>query len=257
MSSPSSDVPRRAAEFATTMDPWRLEELVEVLSKQASDLRSARRLVERRLPADQGTALLDVLSSGEFTTNLLALDAACRTARQVRRELGRTGTVWTGPPSRALATRSTRAVVGELIARATESLTLVTYASHDVADLISDLDRARLDRAVEVRIILETRDDTPDRSGPDPATALKHLPFAVPVYRWPKEQRGAKGGSMHVKCVIRDRTDVLVTSANLTSAAMERNMELGLLAQGGRTPAVIEQHFDDLIEGGVLVRVSP
>ena len=257
MNAPSADVARRAAALATTMDPQRLEELVEALSEQALDLRSARRLVERRLPAEQAAELLDVLSVGELTSTLVALDAACRTARQVRRVLGRTGTVWTGPPSRALATRSTRAVVGELIGRATQSLTLVTYASHDVADLVSDLDHARLDRGVGVRIILETRDDTPDRSGPDPAAALKHLPFAVPVYRWPKEQRGAKGGSMHVKCVIRDRADVLVTSANLTSAAMERNMELGLLVQGGRTPAVIEQHFDDLIEGGVLVRVSP
>jgi cardiolipin synthase A/B len=105
---------------------------------------------------------------------------------------------------------------------------------------------------VSVRVILETREDSLRQQGPEAAEALKHLPLAVPVYRWPKEGRGPTGASMHVKCVVRDRVEALISSANLTSAALDRNMELGLLVEHGDVARVVEQHFDDLIDGGVL-----
>lgn len=246
----------RAAELASEMDLGSLEGVLAALRDEASDRRTARRVIERRLRGSQATALLALFDSNDFEVALAAISGAARSAALVRQQLGATGLVWTGPESRTLSVRPTRAVVVELIARARSSLTLVTYAGHDIADLVEDLDRARLEREVEVRIILETRLDTVDGRGPDPATALKHLPLAVTIYRWPKEQRGTKGGSMHVKCVVRDRVDALVTSANLTSAALDRNMELGLLVEGGTVARTIEQHFDDLIDGGVLLRVA-
>ena len=67
-------------------------------------------------------------------------------------------------------------------------------------------------------------------------------------YRWPKEQRGLTGASMPVKCVIRGLTEVPISSANLTSAALDRNMERGLVFDGGDTARIVEQHYDDLIK---------
>ncbi|MEO2107161.1 MAG: DISARM system phospholipase D-like protein DrmC, partial [Actinomycetota bacterium] len=173
-----------------------------------------------------------------------------------RQRLGTTDLVWTGPSTKTVGARPTRAVVLEMIGKSHTSLTLSTYAGHDIADLVKAIDEARLSRGVHVRVIVETPEDSVTGEGPSPATALKHLPLAVPVYRWPKNQRGAKGGAMHVKCLIRDAEEVLITSANLTSAALDRNMELGLAVQGGDAARRLEQHYGDLIETGVLVKIS-
>lgn len=75
--------------------------------------------------------------------------------------------------TKALGLRPTRSVVLELIARAESSLTLVTYASHDITDLVKALDNARLERGVAVRAILETREDSRAGEGPDAVRALK------------------------------------------------------------------------------------
>lgn len=251
-----SELAERTAGLVSTMDLARVGEVVAALRSEATDQRTARRVIERRLRGSQATEMLQLFEAAEFEVALAALEASCRSVQLVREHLGRTGLVWTGPGTRTLAVRPTRSVVVDLISRARSSLTLVTYAGHDISDLVHDLDRARLERDVAVRIVLETRLDTADARGPDPTAALKHLRLAVPIYRWPNELRGAKGGSMHVKCVVRDRADALVTSANLTSAALDRNMELGLLVEGGAVAPIIEQHFDDLIDARVLIRAG-
>jgi phosphatidylserine/phosphatidylglycerophosphate/cardiolipin synthase-like enzyme len=38
-----------------------------------------------------------------------------------------------------------------------------------------------------------------------------------------------------------------VTSANLSDAAMERNMELGVLLRGGQVPGLLERHLAALV----------
>ncbi|MFN8105307.1 MAG: phospholipase D-like domain-containing protein [Acidimicrobiia bacterium] len=42
--------------------------------------------------------------------------------------------------------------------------------------------------------------------------------------------------SLHAKCAVADDHTALVTSANLTGAGLEHNMELGLLVRGGGVP---------------------
>ena len=45
-----------------------------------------------------------------------------------------------------------------------------------------------------------------------------------------------------------------LSSANLTEYAFSLNMELGLLITGGEQPLRVEDHFDRLIEIGMLIR---
>jgi phosphatidylserine/phosphatidylglycerophosphate/cardiolipin synthase-like enzyme len=45
---------------------------------------------------------------------------------------------------------------------------------------------------------------------------------------------------------------VLVTSANLTEAALERNIELGLLVRDRALAASVSSHFRVLIDQGLL-----
>ncbi|MBY5162091.1 DISARM system phospholipase D-like protein DrmC [Salsipaludibacter albus] len=244
------------AEIAVEADHSPFRRLLSGIRDSATDAKSARRYIERHGPAPLRKPLVDLFASTDFAVVLAALEGALAAAAATRKQLGSSRLAWTGPSTRMLEGRPTRAVVAELIADARSSLTLVTYAGHKIGDLVKELDKARLERDVSVRIVLETKEDSPKASGPEPMKSLQHLPYAVPIYRWPKEKRGKDGGSMHAKCVIRDRQEALISSANLTSAALDRNMELGVLIAGGDVALRLEQHYDDLIHDEILVRVE-
>jgi phosphatidylserine/phosphatidylglycerophosphate/cardiolipin synthase-like enzyme len=55
--------------------------------------------------------------------------------------------------------------------------------------------------------------------------------------------------------VIVDSRDVLLTSANMTNAAYDKNIELGVLCHGGATAQRVQKHFDSLIARGILKEV--
>lgn len=63
-------------------------------------------------------------------------------------------------------------------------------------------------------------------------------------------------GALHAKCAVADRVTLLVTSANLTEAALGRNMELGLQVKGGESAQKVWSCFDSLIRDGVLVKTK-
>lgn len=81
-----------------------------------------------------------------------------------------------------------------------------------------------------------------------------HLPA---VYYDPRslEPTGATASSMHAKCVVIDGQEALVTSANFTEAAQDRNIELGLLVDSHTVARRIEEHFTSLIQNGYLERL--
>jgi cardiolipin synthase A/B len=57
---------------------------------------------------------------------------------------------------------------------------------------------------------------------------------------------------MHAKAAVADSRVAFLTSANLTEAALERNMEFGVLIRGGVLPASIDRVIDALLESGEL-----
>ena len=76
-----------------------------------------------------------------------AMRSAAATAAAVRSEHS-ASLVWTGPPTEVPGLRSTRAVLSTLVANATESLVLLSFASYDVAELTASLADATV-RGVE------------------------------------------------------------------------------------------------------------
>ena len=62
-------------------------------------------------------------------------------------------------------------------------------------------------------------------------------------------------GSVHAKCAVADDRIAFLTSANLSEAAMERNMELGVLVRGGHLPEELHRHLEALVKTGVVTRV--
>jgi phosphatidylserine/phosphatidylglycerophosphate/cardiolipin synthase-like enzyme len=60
------------------------------------------------------------------------------------------------------------------------------------------------------------------------------------------------GGVLHAKAVVADDEAVFITSANLTEAAFDRNIELGLLVRDLALAASLAAHFRGLIDRGML-----
>lgn len=191
----------------------------------------------------------------------LALAIALRAASSVRAEATQEETievVWTGPTSHEIPVRRTREVLLELIGLATQRLTVVSFAAYKVPDVLSELTSAA-NRGVDVRLILETAEDSGGRLTHDAAEAFDSLRHAAGFYVWPLDRRDSGQsvtGALHAKAVVADARAAFVTSANLTGHGLGSNMELGLLVRGGGIPGRLTSHFDELIARGTLRRVQ-
>jgi phosphatidylserine/phosphatidylglycerophosphate/cardiolipin synthase-like enzyme len=68
--------------------------------------------------------------------------------------------------------------------------------------------------------------------------------------------RGAEDRSvLHAKVAIADTSRALIGSANLTEAALQRNIEIGVLLSAPTPIASIRGHFEALIHKGILLQV--
>ncbi len=155
--------------------------------------------------------------------------------------------VVTGPDSPAAPVRLTSEVVRQLIGQATRRVTLVSYAAYQLPSVIAALDAA-VGRGVQVSLILESPEKLEGGGG-------SHAYARFRTYHWPIDRRDPPEAKLHAKAVIIDSSDVLLTSANMTGAAYDKNIELGVLCRGGGVASQVQRHFDALITRGVLERV--
>ena len=110
---------------------------------------------------------------------------------------------------------------------------------------MEELERS-LERAVALRIVLGDREAHSDQEidrqrqhlGRAVATGASLLQW--PTERHPRDEQG-HAGLMHVKAAVADSRVAFLTSANMTEAALERNIELGVLIRGGNLPASIDR----------------
>ena len=129
--------------------------------------------------------------------------------------------------------------------KAQNRLTMAMFVVYEVADILKALEDAQK-RAVAIRILVEP----PANEGGNVLgrhnsvqVVRKHLPNAE-IYI-PNSQQ--INGTMHAKFVSADERYAFVTSANLTKAALSRNIEVGVLLSGGKIPKRIDSMFDELI----------
>lgn len=172
----------------------------------------------------------------------LALESAQLAARNA--EVPRVEVVVTGPDSPAAPVRLTSEVVSQLIDRAAHRVTLVSYAAYQMPAVIAALDAA-VTRNVRVSLILESPEKLEGGGG-------AHAYAKFRTYHWPLDRREPPDAKLHAKAVIVDARDVLLTSANMTASAYEKNIELGVLCRGGGVAEQVQRHFDALIRRNVL-----
>lgn len=155
--------------------------------------------------------------------------------------------VWTGPATGMVPIRHTAQVLTGLIDEARERLFLVSFVAYHVGVVVDALRRAT-ERGVQVCVLLEPSKEHGGNVTFDSIAMLrKNLPRAQ-LYEWDKTMTdSAPNASVHAKCAVADGTVAFVTSANLTDAAMERNMELGVLLRGGQVPGLLDRHLAALV----------
>ena len=171
--------------------------------------------------------------------------------------------VWSGPEVPGLHARDTRRVYDELLGSAERSVWASTYVFFDGPKAFEVLAK-RMDEIPELRVTLllniqRKRGDT---------TAADHLvrKFADRFWQadWPGSSRprvffdprslqlGGPSGVLHAKAVVADDEAVFVTSANLTEAALDRNIEVGVLVRDRALALSVSSHFQVLIDRGLL-----
>jgi len=160
-----------------------------------------------------------------------------RGVRMAKADVPALRAVWTGPESAAASGRLTLAVVADLLSEAADEVLLVSYAAYPAPDIVAAL-TAAVARGVSVTLLLEREGDAPDgfhgHANPFAGVAATRL-------RWRRQDR-AEGASLHAKMVVVDRRVALVGSANITSSAMLKNLECGLLVRGGSVPGELVRH---------------
>jgi phosphatidylserine/phosphatidylglycerophosphate/cardiolipin synthase-like enzyme len=155
----------------------------------------------------------------------------------------------------ATSKSTTAGTTSQIIGSARQSLIIVAFAAYRVPDVSSALAKAAA-RGVDVRMVLETVADSGGKLTFDAAAAFGGLAGVASFWVWPADKRALPGGghaAMHAKAAIADEHTALVTSANLTGAAQDYNMELGILLNGGPIPRRLAHHYRALMAAGILV----
>lgn len=173
--------------------------------------------------------------------------------------------VLSGPDLPGVPTGDTAAVMHTIVRSANREILLVGYAIHDGKRLFEPLAR----RMAEVPGLAVTFCLDIQRAWNDPTPAAELVARFAREFRtrhWPWERLpalyydprslevGDSRASLHAKCVVADREQALVTSANFTDAAQRRNIEVGVVLRHPASAARLADHFAGLIGGGLLAR---
>jgi phosphatidylserine/phosphatidylglycerophosphate/cardiolipin synthase-like enzyme len=162
--------------------------------------------------------------------------------------------VWSGPNSSAVPVRSTAQVLTHLVSAARHELILMTYSAWPYPPL-SEAISAAVARGVTVMAVVETLAGAGGAlAGEEPAAAFLGI-HGVQIWHWPSTQRPGQRSKMHSKLAVADSRVLLVTSANLTQSGISKNIEAGLLVQGGSAPIRAAEHVRELQTSGALERM--
>ena len=170
--------------------------------------------------------------------------------------------VWSGPEVPGLHARDTRRVYDELFGSAARSLWAVSYAYFDGPRVFDRLAR-RMEAIPELKVtlLLNIHRGLRDTSSADAVVRRfadqfwkRDWPGTVPpsVFYDPRSVDPDVRGVLHAKTVVADEESVFVTSANFTAAALDENIELGLLVRYRPLALSVVRHLQGLIDRGSL-----
>ena len=154
--------------------------------------------------------------------------------------------VWTGPSSELVATRKTEQALLQVIQTARRNLFLTSFVAYDVASVLTALKNA-MDRGVMLSMLLASSDQHGGGISIDAIGGMKKSLPEANIYFWAEKEDAFLGGKVHAKVAVADERICFISSANLTGHAMEKNIEAGVLIDGGSIPTKLHKHLEALI----------
>jgi len=186
-----------------------------------------------------------------------ALRAASATAALLDKR-GSVELVWTGPSTGMVPIRHTAQVLCEVVESARNRIFLVSFVAYEVVLIIDALQDA-MKRQVQIDILLESSAHHGGKVTVDSVQTMKDTVPSANIYVWNvgagSKPTGQSTGAVHAKCAVADGKLAFISSANLSNAAMERNMELGVLVRGGHLPDELHRHLEALVTTQIVERV--
>ncbi|MGB0385404.1 MAG: DISARM system phospholipase D-like protein DrmC [Ardenticatenaceae bacterium] len=186
------------------------------------------------------------------STIAFALKAAAHTAQP---NAPTTELIWTGPTANQALRRTEQALL-QIIEAAQSRLLLVSFTTYPIPAVTQALQNA-IKRGIELRICLEAPQSGAGKINYDTIQTLgEEISTHAQIYIWPRDKRtiSPRGqiGTLHAKCAVADTSHLFISSANLTDNAMSRNIELGVLIEGGPLPAQVREQFEQLMQKKIL-----
>ncbi|AFY62376.1 DISARM system phospholipase D-like protein DrmC [Synechococcus sp. PCC 6312] len=200
-----------------------------------------------------------------YILELLAKERAASQSKQDQVDL-----VWTGPEVPGTESRDTGIVVRELFSSAQHSVLISSFAI-DQGIKVHNLFRplaSRMDANpdLQVRMFLNVQRKYQDRT--PSSILLREFSETFRHHVWPGQRlpevfhdprtmlmTAESNACLHAKCVVVDEESLLVTSANFTEAAHERNIEAGLLMRNRTIAKAIRSQFEMLVARKIIERV--
>jgi hypothetical protein len=195
----------------------------------------------------------DALDAGAVAT---AIRTAVGIRTEERLDRPRVEICWTGPDAEGPLVTPNAAAVKRLLeeCRDTGEILLVGYSfsvpkgsfMEEVIELLADASKRR----ARIQVVLHQDDEAKNK-----AELLENWDVFArkpQVFTWepPPDHPYTK---LHAKCLVVDRLQMLVTSANFTFHGLESNIELGLLVRNQPLASAVHERFDHLINAKVLM----
>jgi phosphatidylserine/phosphatidylglycerophosphate/cardiolipin synthase-like enzyme len=176
--------------------------------------------------------------------------------------------VTTGPEAPGISNRDTGVVVRELFAHAQQSVLVAGYAVCQGQRVFQALaERMEELPELKVRMFLDIQRGQGDTSTTRGIT--RRFADRFRTKQWPEQRRlpevffdaraleadAHKKACLHAKCIVVDRRELFVSSANFTEAAQQRNVEVGLLIHSIALAERVQGHFEALLDAKMLERL--
>jgi phosphatidylserine/phosphatidylglycerophosphate/cardiolipin synthase-like enzyme len=213
--------------------------------------------------------LTELYASSMTNTHIsILLSMLCEERKRSQNIADRLDLVWSGEGvDFGEMCQHTATVVQRLFEEAQHSILIATYAI-DIGDRAKHLfgklaQRMDEDSTLEVQLFINIprkfKDETPS------ATLLREFAEKFRNNIWPGKRypevfhdpRSLEIGEgtracLHAKCIIVDNEKALISSANFTEAAQERNIEAGILVDDKQIAMALRTQFKTLVERGKL-----
>lgn len=217
------------------------------------------------LASDDVSTILDLVAKGWNAGQLSYLLSSLEQTKAATEPLSHViDLVLSGPSVSSCPTRTTKAVFSELVSGAKTEVIIVCYALYNgitllkplaesmdsnpnlKARLILNISRNRNDTTDSAQLIAKFKNDFTKSTWPGSRLPeLWYFPQAL-------EMDWKSRASLHSKVIIVDRKRLLISSANLTDAAHDKNIETGVILESSKNAERITSYFESLADKGLL-----